>query len=104
MMSCRQLKTMMNNIRAYEKMATAGGDPLAVALDRLSRESGMAVNHAVWSKWRSGKRTPPASILRIINRAIAAHVLRENDIRVPRSNAALDAIAESFSPPERIAG
>ena len=94
----------MSCIESYEKMATAGGDPLAAALDRLSCESGMAVNHAVWSKWRSGKRTPPASVLRIINREIAAHVLRENDIRVPRSSAALDAIAESFSPPERIVG
>lgn len=94
----------MSNIEVYEQMATAGGAPLAAALDRLSHQSGMAVNHAVWSKWRAGKRTPPASVLRIINRAVAAHVLRENGIRVPRDPASIDAIAESFSPPERIGG
>ena len=92
----------MNCIEAYEHVATACGEPLAVALENLSLDSGMAVNHSVWSKWRAGKRTPPASVLRIINRAVAAHVLRENGIRVPRDPASIDAIAESFSPPERV--
>ena len=91
----------MNCIETYERVVTACGEPLAVALRGLSEESGMTVDHSVWQKWRTGQRTPPAHVLRIINRTIADHVLRQHGIAGLREDTVLDGIADAFSPPER---
>jgi len=90
-----------NCIALYEQVATAGGKPLAVELRELSADSGMVIDHAVWHKWRHGRRTPPAHVLRIINRAIAGRALREAGLDEPLGDETLDTLADAFSPPER---
>lgn len=92
----------MNCIETYERVATACGEPLAVALDNLTHDSGMTVNHSVWSKWRAGKRTPPPEVLRIINRTIACYVLRQAGFDWLHEDDVLHAVADSFTPPERV--
>tara|TARA_R100000935_G_scaffold43816_1_gene66343 strand:- start:61969 stop:62274 length:306 start_codon:yes stop_codon:yes gene_type:complete len=91
----------VNCIETYERVATACGEPLAVALENLSLDSGMTVNHSVWSKWRSGKRTPPPEVLRIINRTIACYVLRQNGFDALHEDDVLQGVADAFSPPVR---
>lgn len=91
----------MNCIKTYEHVATACGEPLTVALRALSEESGMTVDHSVWQKWRTGRRTPPANVLRIINRTIVDRVLRDNGFPGLHEDAILDAVADALSPPSR---
>lgn len=93
---------MTDCIRLYESVATGSGEPLAVALHQLSEEAGMVIDHAVWSKWRNGRRTPPAKVLRVINRTIAGKALREAGVDDGLlSDESLDRIGDAFSPPER---
>ena len=92
----------MNSIELYEHVATASGEPLAVALRELSEESGMVVSHSVWSRWRRGERTPPADVLRTINRTIVGRALREAGLDEPLDDAVLDQLADSLSPPPRV--
>jgi hypothetical protein len=90
-----------NCIDLYETVATGSGEPLSVALRGLSEDAGMVVDLNVWGKWRRGERSPPARVVRIINRTIVGRALREAGLDQPMNDATLDTLADCLSPPER---
>lgn len=93
---------MTDCIHLYEQVATGSGEPLAVALRGLSADAGMTITHDVWSRWRNGKRTPPAHVLRMINRTIVGRALRDAGIDDgPLDDEQLDGLADAMSPPAR---
>jgi len=84
-----------NCIAEFEAHARDMYGALQPALDGLSEDCGMTINHSVWHKWRTGKRTPPPHVLRQINRAIVSRVVGLLD------DDELDRIADALSPPDR---
>lgn len=89
-------------IAAFEDVATTGGAPLADELRRLSELTGRTVNHSVFSKWRRGVQTPPATALRYMAQmAVAAVLTAEGIDTLTLPDDALDRIAIALTPPPR---
>lgn len=88
-------------IAAFEDVATSGA-PLAEELRHLSELTGMTVDHAVFSKWRNGRRTPPPEALRYMAQMAVSAVLTAEGINtLALADEALDRIAIALTPPPR---
>lgn len=97
---------MKHCIDAFESLVKREQLTLTEGRAILEQETGRVITASVWSKWKRGLRTPPAVVLRIINRYIAADVLSRSGVNIPESATELDKVAEkvavAFSPPPRI--
>lgn len=93
-----------NLIAAFEHVATAGGYPLAKQLEHLSELTSMKIDHAVFSRWRNGKRTPPpAALSYMAEMAVDAVLSAEGIDTMFMTSEALDRIAAGLTPPARVA-
>jgi len=88
---------LTNCILIFEEMAREQGLTLTEARSVLEHDAQMVIDGSVWSKWRNGKRTPPAKVVRLINRYIAGAVLGNLGLEADEEVAVL--LADAFSPP-----
>lgn len=86
----------MNIIQAY---ADVHQDDLARGLRILSIAADMTIDSGVFSRWRTGQRTPPAKVVRLMAAAIAQDVLQAHGIHIKTGQAMK--LAMTFCPPER---
>lgn len=95
---------MRHCIEAFESLTKKESITLTEGRAILEHETGRVITSSVWSKWKRGVRTPPAVVLRAINRYVAADVLASHGI-TPGSKKDLDSVAQkvavAFSPPPR---
>lgn len=90
-----------NIIEAWIAAETATpGRTLADAVRDLSEEVGRRIYQSRVYEWRDAKRTPPPDVLRHMARVAALSILSRYGIDEDED---LDAIADAFTPPDRVA-
>lgn len=100
-MSAREKNRLPSNlIEAWIAAETATpGRTLADAVRDLADEMGRPIRQSRVYEWRDAKRTPSPDVLRYMARVAALSILSPYGID---DDAALDAIADAFTPPDRM--